>query len=356
MALKNYILSLMLSTMASCAKSSEKLSEAVKGQKGGQKDEKEDKKSGSSPAKSESSSAQMVVSKSKKTLTVSQSNNQLSSHVINTKLAQEYADDLLKGLKDPDKKDLDNLEGVVAARALSGSPFSEVLAQTKRLITTQMKSDISSEAPDEALLHLAISAYQNHLYTMTQYLIGELDNTKNKNVKAAILNLEGVMAMKEGRLPEAFLYWRQSVGLSPGYTPALLNLGFVALSYGDFATALKYLKPLQNDWFALYGLAMAERLSGNSAKAQDLCSKILGQKSDYKPALLTCGLNQYQGLNDYKAAKETFGKIFKSSYGPKIIDEIAYKSIDRMEKDKKSTGVSNQKPSGKTNGSKPAKK
>ncbi len=279
----------------------------------------------------EQSADNVTVSNSLETFTYSLSSNSLTSSALNKGLAKGYATDLSGRTKNPKAKDVPNLRAIVAAKVLAGEDFKDVLSATKRLMHVEMQSNAATEFDDQVRLELAIAALQNDKFTMAQFMISEISDAKNPKIKAAAFNLTGLLALRQKRFPEAAVAWRHALSIVPGYKPAILNLGFLALKYGDFATAKKYLSVFEGDWFAQYGVLVAERIAGNGPRVDGLCEMVLGRKPDYKPALLSCGLHKYQSKGQLAQAKEMLEKAMKGS-GPHSIDEAAQRALHEIER------------------------
>ena len=189
---------------------------------------------------------------------------------------------------------------------------------------------------------------------MAEYFLIDLKKSKNRKVKAAAHNAEGLIFLSEDKLPEAVASWNKALKADPNYKAARLNIGFISLRYGDHRTAKQMLNNMQNDWFALTGLMIAERLSGNSSKVKSLCERIDDKKSNYKPARFSCALNIFQGLGKAKDAKKALQKVAKLP-GLEDITEKTFLAVARIEKHegeirrkeslaKKKTEPNNKKP------------
>ena len=253
-------------------------------------------------------------------------------------------------------------EGYVIARTLSGAGFDDVLAASRRLMGTLMSKKVDSELPTGTKFQLAMAALKSGRYTMVSHFLSQVRGAKNPRLKAAALNLEGLLALRDGRLPEAAEFWQKAIKVVSNYKPARLNLGFLALKYGDHITAKKMLGSMQNDWFAVYGLVVAERLAGNSSRVVSLCNSLRGKKKDFKAGMLSCALNKYQGRGDYKGARKDLQEIVQLKSGSTLIDEYAYKALAQIDKEEaksraaKSKSVAKSKKKSATKKTKAPKK
>ncbi len=139
--------------------------------------------------------------------------------------------------------------------------------------------------------------------------------------------------MIDGRLPEAVSLWNDAINLRKDYEPARLNIGFTALRYGDYKTAKAMLSGLPDDFFVTTGMIQIERLADNPKDAAQLCASVLEKRKNYKPALFSCALNEYQGLGNLQKARTELEEIAKTDGGPTSIDERAYLVIGKLEKE-----------------------
>jgi hypothetical protein len=142
-----------------------------------------------------------------------------------------------------------------------------------------------------------------------------------------------MIAMIDGRLPEAVALWNDAINLRKDYEPARLNIGFTALRYGDYKTAKAMLSGLSDDFFVTTGMIQVERLADNPKDAAQLCASVLEKKRNYKPALFSCALNEYQGLGNLAKARAELEEIAKTDGGPSAIDERAYLVIGKLERE-----------------------
>ena len=291
------------------------------------------------------------VSGGKRTITFSLSNNTQTSSRLNRKKASSYANQLSKKLK-KGKGNRIQFEALVAANALASKNYDQVLRAARRLMSAELAKNVDAKIPANSKLQLALAAVQAGRYPMAEYFMGQI-SAKGGSVRAAINNIKGILALRSKRIPEAVDFWKKSLKSVPNYKPAKLNLGFVALKYGDGKMAKRMLGSFQNDWFGLYGLVVAERLNANVGAVGQLCTRVLNQKPDYKPALLSCALNKFQGQKKYDDAKKMLKKLVASKNGPSSIDETAYKIMARIDQEKarakaaaKPKAVAKQPPKG----------
>jgi hypothetical protein len=283
--------------------------------------------------KSQSGNDDLYVSSNYQTLTYSLSNNSLTSKTINTGRAKDLASDLEGKLASPSVKDRKDMIALMAAKRLAGEGVGPVFQVAKKLMVVEMKEDIRHEMPEVAQLELALASIHSRQFPMAEHWISKLMSSRNEKTKAAALTARGMIAMIDGRLPEAVALWNEAINLRKDYEPARLNIGFTALRYGDHKTAKAMLSGLSDDFFVTTAMIQAERLADNPKEAAQLCASVLEKKRNYKPALFSCALNEYQGLGNLAKARAELEEIAKTDGGPTAIDERAYLVIGKLEKE-----------------------
>jgi hypothetical protein len=283
--------------------------------------------------KSQNNNDDLYVSSNYQTLTYSLSNNSLTSKTINVGRAKDLASDLEGKLASPTVKDRKDLIALMAAKRLAGEGVGPVFQVAKKLMVVEMKEDIRHEMPEVAQLELALASIHSRQFPMAEHWISKLMSSRNEKTKAAALTARGMIAMIDGRLPEAVALWNDAINLRKDYEPARLNIGFTALRYGDHKTAKVMLSGLSDDFFVMTGMVQVERLADNPREAAQLCNSVLEKKKNYKPALFSCALNEYQGLGNLAKARSELEEIAKTDGGPTTIDERAYLVIGKLEKE-----------------------
>lgn len=259
------------------------------------------------------------------TLINSFSNSPLTSHTVSLNKADEIAEKFMEA------KSRAGLESKIAAERLSKKSLGQVLSTAKKLAATEMEKAAGNTIPDTAKLELALAAINNKNYAFGEYFLQILTDSKNPKIKAAAYNAIGAIALKDDRVPEAVLYFKQALSASSSYRPALLNLGFVALKGGDFETARKLLSDMQNDWFVQYGLITLARLDGNESIADDLCEKVLKKAPQHKAALHNCALLELQNKRNFNKARALAEKASTATYGDSEWDEKAMRLINDVD-------------------------
>ncbi|RZA23439.1 MAG: hypothetical protein EOP10_12760, partial [Proteobacteria bacterium] len=302
--------------------------------KGGGGGESSSDKSGDGEDKDDDKgSDESFVSANFQTFTYSLTNNNLTSFTVNTGKAKGQAEDLESKLKNPTIKDRKEMIALMAAKRLAGEGVVPVFQVAKRLMVVEMKENIKKNMPEVAMLELALASIQSKQIPMAEHWIGKLQASKNPKTKAAAFTAQGMIALLDNRLPEAVSYWNEALKVKNDYEPARLNIAFSALRFGDYKTAKAMFDGVRQDWFVQTGMMQTERLSDNAQGASELCKSILEKKGNYKPALFSCALNEYQGLGNLAKARTDLEKVARSSGGPSAIDEKALWILGKIEKD-----------------------
>lgn len=273
------------------------------------------------------------VSANFQTMTYSLTNNGLTTFTVNTAKAKDQANDLEAKLKNPTSKDRKEFIALMAAKRLAGEGVVPVFQVAKRLMVVEMKDNIKRNMPEVAMLELALASIQSKQIPMAEHWINKLLQTKNPKTKAAAHTAQGMIALLDNRLPEAVAFWNEALKAKSDYEPARLNIAFSALRFGDYKTAKAMLDGVKQDWFVQTGMMQAERLSDNPQGAAELCKSILEKKPNYKPAMFSCALNEYQGMGNLAKARLELEKIAKAGGGPSAIDEKTFLVLGKIEKE-----------------------
>lgn len=264
-------------------------------------------------------------SASRVTLTNSLGNNPLTSQTI----AVAKADAEIARFK-AGKGEL-ALQGVISTQRLARKNLGDVLATAKKLAETQMEKGASRQLSSEVKLEIALAALQARNFSFAEYLLQDLTESKNAHVKAGAYNAMGVVALKDDRVPEAVLYFKEALKAVPSYKPAHLNLGFVALKGGELGMAKQLLGKIENDWFVSYGLITLQRLDGDVGGAIENCDRVLKKQPEHSAALFNCGLVEYQNKRNLAKAKEYFTKAGKAKLTAEGWNEKAFLMIAQID-------------------------
>jgi|GEM_PF-1677705 len=259
------------------------------------------------------------------TLTNSLGNNPLTSQTI----AVAKADAEIARFK-AGKGEL-ALQGVISTQRLARKNLGEVLATAKKLAETQMEKGASRQLSGEVKLEIALAALQARNFSFAEYLLQDLTESKNVHVKAGAYNAMGVVALKDDRVPEAVLYFKEALKAVPSYKPAHLNLGFIALKGGELGMAKQLLGKIENDWFVSYGLITLQRLDGDVGGAIENCDRVLKKQPEHSAALFNCGLVEYQNKRNLAKAKEYFTKAGKAKLTAEGWNEKAFLMIAQID-------------------------
>lgn len=272
----------------------------------------------SSPGKNKSDDLSDDVSRNRKTLTNSQSNNPFTSHTVNLAKANAQLSRL------PNKsQDINNLEGRLYVQRLLDKNFTEVLETAKAVARLEMAKNPENTVNPGVKLELALSAIQKKKFALAEYFLKDVLASKNPKLRAGAYNAIGVVALNDGRIPEAVENFKRSLKESRDYEPAALNLGFIALRGGDLDTAKVGLGNMQDDWFVQYALISMGRLEGNTSRVENLCQRILRVRANHKPTLFNCALHAFQTQKKYLDAKSYLDKMQSTRGGASQWDKKA---------------------------------
>ncbi len=277
------------------------------------------------------SSDELDLSNTLRTVPLSNSNNSLTPGSVNRARAEEAAQKLEAAAKNDGGRDRANLIGLMAAQRMAGMGLNQVMATARKLMEVELKANINRDLPEIAKLEIVLTSIRTNRLAMAEHYLGDLLKSKNAKVRAAALTAQGMIAQSDGRTPEAISAWQEALKVVPEYPPAALNVGFAALRAGDVKTAKQTLGGLQENWFAVSGLIIAERLSGENAKAGQLCDRLLGQRPRYKPALYNCALLEFQANKNYDKAKSLLDRFQRAPGSKGEFEEKAYRLMSRID-------------------------
>jgi lipopolysaccharide biosynthesis regulator YciM len=256
------------------------------------------------------------------------SNSSMTSWTVKRSRAESISKKLLDDAKGSDEKMKELLSSLVATQRLSGQNFPAVLETGRRLADVELKAGANKEIPDTAKLEIALAAAQASNFAMFDFMITPLLTSKDSKIRAGALNALGVITLDEGRVPEAVQYFKKALKSDSDYRPAMLNLGFVALQYGDLDTAKSMLTRVRQDWFAKSALLVIARQSGDKSETTSLCTKLLPRS--HKPTVFNCGLNEWLSNNSSAKARDLINKALKLKGGPPSWDEKGYEALNNI--------------------------
>jgi tetratricopeptide (TPR) repeat protein len=245
------------------------------------------------------------------------SNNSFTSKTIDKSRAADFAG----RYSAPRSKDINTLAAAVAAIRLSGQSVNQALQSAKVIADLEMTKNVERDIPEIVQLELGLVGLQTGRLAFAEYWLDRLVKSKSATIRASAINAKGVMAIRMDRIPEAMVLFKEALAASNDYEPARLNIGFLALQGGDVLTAKRALGSMQDDWYVQSGLISVLRLEGESEKADSLCERVLAKNPRHKPTLINCGVNAWQGKQDYKKARDYLNKALAVAGGAAVWDE-----------------------------------
>ena len=263
------------------------------------------------------------------TLVSSLSNNPMTSKVVSGGNAEKALSRISGSMKGTDAQKKVKLKSKIAAQRLSRKSLSQVLSSARSLADIEMKSGLKKGLPSSVKLEIGIAAMMNKNFAMADFMLLPLKSSKNRKIAAGAYNALGVLALKEGRIPEAVKFFESALSKSSNYEAAMLNLGFVALNGGDLDTAKKMLNRVKPDWYTESGLLILARRQGNSSAAEAKCKKIMGKRK-HKPTYFNCGLNAWFGEKNAKKARNLINSALKMRGGNTNWDQKGYKILEKI--------------------------
>ena len=99
----------------------------------------------------------------------------------------------------------------------------------------------------------------------------ELRGSKNTALRSLLANFEGVLAAKEGRFPEAGVFFENALKLDPHNEASLLNLTFLNLKYSYLDKAeFRRIQLPDDEWSQLAHIVSAY-LQGKDSELDQYC-------------------------------------------------------------------------------------
>lgn len=242
-------------------------------------------------------------------VTATLSNSILTSRRVDTAEAQKIVAQLERKVQSSGRKVPKSvLEDLLSAQVLAGEDINRIRQTANMLVDLEMRRGVDKDLGAAVKLEIAVAAVRAKRFALAEYFLEELGDGDG-GLGSAVKNVRGLIAMEDGRVPEAAKLFSEAVGKDVGGEAAALNLGFLSLKYGDFRTAKKSLGQAKQDWFVKSGLLIGERFEEDGKGAQSLCDSVLGDKKDHKPTLYNCALYAYQNKRDIAAAKEYLARM-----------------------------------------------
>lgn len=219
------------------------------------------------------------------------------------------------------KADRRVLEVFLSAQRLGNQPLPEQAATARAIADLSMRKNVDFELSPAVRLELAISAVEAQRLGLAEFLLDPLLKLKEGRLRAAAFNLVGVIAVKQDRIPEAVVAFKESLKSSSDYRPAKINLGMLALDGGDFALARSMLGGSGDNALVASGEVTLARFKDGADQAAELCKSMTARHPDYKPLLFNCGLNELQGKRDAVAAKDYLSRMLRAPAGGRQADK-----------------------------------
>lgn len=260
----------------------------------------------------------------------SNSDNFLTSRRINKQKAKALLAKLQKSLQSEPKQAKEHLTYLIAAERFSDENLSQIIETAKKLADIELQSGVEREISDSVKLELALAAIQNKNFSFAELYLDDLSKSKSKRVKAGAENAKGIIALIDGRIPEAVEFWKEALRVDANYEASLLNLGFVALMYGNFEFAKKMFEKIDDDWFAESGMLVASRLMGDTAVTSKLCDKLLVSHKEHKATIFNCGVHEWQSNRNLPKAKQLMQKAISLRGGPSSWSEEGEKTLAKV--------------------------
>jgi tetratricopeptide (TPR) repeat protein len=214
-----------------------------------------------------------------------------------------------------DKASRKLLEAYLSAQRLAGRPLPEQAKTVRAIADQSMKKNPDFDLPHAQALELAISACEAGRLSLAEFFLDPLLKLKDGRVRAAAFNLAGVIALREERVPEAVVSFKEALKTVNDYRPAQINLGMLALHGGDFALARSLLANAGDDALVSSGLATLARFKDSPDAAAEVCGRAVSRFPDYKPIMFNCALNEIQGRRDWPKAKDYLGRMLRAPGG-----------------------------------------
>ena len=258
------------------------------------------------------------------------SNNPLTSRIAAVNKAAAYANKISQQARGAKGQTISNFESLIAAERIARVPLNRLLNHMRRLAEITRQGTKHQKVSELARLEIAVAAIQQNQYGMATFLLNDLKLAKNKKVKAGAFNAIALLAMRDGRIPEAVAHWKESLKAYSNYVPALLNIGYISLMFGHFEATKRFLSQVDGDWFAESGLLVANRLMNNTQETSRLCNKLLKSHPKHKPTLFNCGVHEWQSNKNIAKAKQLISKALNTRGGPNSWDNRGYKVLESV--------------------------
>lgn len=264
-----------------------------------------------------------------KTYALSLANDPLTLHSVN----MEDVKSQRKKLLESNKNDSETLASLVGMGRWQRENLDTMKKQVGQFV--ELESSKDSDVSEYAKFDLAIAAYYAHSWGEMFLWLEELQASKDKVIAAQVANFRGVLAINDGRIPEAGEFFKLALSLDPKNEGALLNMGFLNLKYGYYEESEKQLTLLTEDTLAASGLIISTRMLNRDTETATYCQTVLQKTPKYKPALFNCALSELQDRKDIKRverAQDLLEKCVKLPGGDAASNKEASKLLGEVNK------------------------
>lgn len=245
-------------------------------------------------------------------------------------VSQEKARQARKNLESSKKADKGTLTKLIALGRWSHEPFESIKRDLSRLADLEMKKGIDKSVSDYVKFDALIAAYYSQKWS--EFFIGveELSASSNKQVQSLVLNLRGVLALKEKRIPEAGALFQEALNQDPKSEAAILNLAFLNLRFSYASEAEKLLLKVPQDPLAQSGLIITSYLQEKNSDADKRCKSFLEAYPKHKPTLFNCAQIAWYAFQDKKRALALMQKFTQLPSLEKSWEEEALKFMNSL--------------------------
>ena len=265
-----------------------------------------------------------------KSLVLSLENNKMTSRIIDRSRAGAVTQRFSKLVKGNRQQIEQQYEDLIAAERMAGVSVERLLSHLKSLGTASVTGKVRKRISEKARLEVALAALEQGRHSLALFLLEGLITATNRRIRAGAYNALGVIALEDGRTPEAAELWKRALKEASGYHAAILNLGFINLKFGHFATARQYLSMISGDWFARSGLLVASRLTNRSGDTANYCAELLRTKPSDKAIAFNCGIHEWQSNSNLKMARKLISQALNLRGGPPSWEESGYRILEQM--------------------------
>jgi Flp pilus assembly protein TadD len=195
----------------------------------------------------------------------------------------------------------------LAQVAIEAKDYPQALIHSRNVL-------LGDPANVNAYLNMAVSYFRQRLYDQALLII---KSAMERTPKAASLhNLRGLIYLQKDNSRSASESFLRAAKYDPAQLDALLNLGSLELSYGDFQSAFTHfgmvLKKRPKDPRLLLSHGVALRGLGRFAEARKGYERALELKPDLHEAHYNLCVLHYQFTSDYAEADKSCKAYFKT--------------------------------------------